>query len=100
MTGKLKFTEIPLMANYLTGNGKYHLEVGLGLMPFEATVDKVTDFFGNETNGHKRSILGTATLGYRLQLGNSGFMFRIALTPLFTLKDMGTSAGLSFGYTF
>lgn len=89
---------VPLLVNYyLNKNERNHVEVGAGLV------------LGNDektyTNGEvKNEAINSATgfIGYRHQQKERGFLWRIGLTPLYSLsnKDFWLSAGFSFGYHF
>lgn len=88
-------TTIPLSLNYLLGkNGKY-LELGLG-----ATYGNAELFKSESGSGW----IGTMCFGYRLQPVDSGFLFRIGLTPVFSTEGGGYFVpyfgGISVGYTF
>jgi hypothetical protein len=98
--GELKFTGFPLMAYYLTGQGTSHLELGFGVVPAIISFQGREIFFGTEVDGETITMLGTATLGYRLQPQDGGFVFRIGVTPLFTFKEVGWTGGLSLGFAF
>jgi hypothetical protein len=98
--GELKFTGFPIMVNYLSGEGTSHLELGIGLIPSIISFQGREIFFGNEINGEGSIVLGTATLGYRSQPLDGGFVFRIGLMPLFTLKKATLTGGLSLGFAF
>ncbi len=99
-TGELKFTDFPLTVNYLTGRGTSHFEMGVGVVPVFISLDGHDLLFGSEIRGSGRVLLGTATIGYRAQPRDGGFIFRIGLTPLFTFKHLIVSGGLSFGVAF
>ena len=97
--GKSKFTEFPLIVNYLVGDNNDHLELGLGMVVgFISTKDK--SFFGSDYSSKDHFSIGTATIGYRMEPNDGGFMFRIAFTPFFTFKNVWPFGGISFGYAF
>jgi len=99
--GELKFTGFPIIVNYLSGESTIHnLEVGIGIVPTIVSFQGREIFFGSEVEGEGRVVLGTATLGYRAQPPNGGFVFRIGLTPLFTFKEAQLWGGLSVGFAF
>jgi len=98
--GELKFTGFPIMVNYLSGEGSSHLELGIGVIPAVISFDGQVIFFDTEFNEEATTVLGTATLGYRLQPQDGGFVFRIGLTPLFTFKEAQLTGGLSLGFAF
>ena len=97
---ELKFTGFPIMVNYLSGQGTSHLELGIGVVPAIISFQGRMIFFGGEVSGETITVLGTATIGYRAQSRDGGFVFRIGLTPLFTLKGSQISGGLSLGFAF
>jgi len=43
---------------------------------------------------------GTATIGYRYQQNDGGFLFRIGFTPLFGSGGFQPWGGLSLGFSF
>ena len=87
---------VPLMANYLVGNGSSRLEIGAGLTfgRASANLDDLEEF----DEGGIASF--TSTIGYRLQPTNGGFLFRIGFTPIFTSDGVLPWVGLSLGGTF
>ena len=86
---------VPIMANYLVGNGSSRLEVGAGLTVGRAGGNIDTGDIDQGTFG-----LFTSTIGYRLQPTDGGFLFRIGFTPVFTGSGVLPWAGLSLGGTF
>jgi len=98
-SGKTSFIEFPLLINYLVGNSTNHLELGLGMVV--GSISDKDKFFGRSDYSSKYHLgIGTATIGYRMEPKNGGFMFRIAFTPFFTFKDAWPFGGISFGYAF
>ena len=95
------FTGFPVMLNYLSGKKSSHFEAGLGCMP--ATVNYHSDgynpFFVMEGQGTTTRVIGTATIGYRLQPPKGGFILRAGLTPFFT-NQVKLYAGVSVGVGF
>jgi hypothetical protein len=106
---------MPLSLNYITGkNSSHHLELGSGITYIEIASFSL---FGYSTEP-VRSVIPTATLGYRYQPQNGGFVFRISFTPLFLIvkeesinRERGTVeshhrikinpwGGISLGYCF
>ena len=87
---------VPLMANYLVGNGSSRLEIGAGLTFGHASgnLEGIDEFSGGGIAAF------TSTIGYRLQPTNGGFLFRIGFTPIFTGNGILPWAGLSLGGTF
>jgi hypothetical protein len=93
-----RITVFPVMITYLSGNGKSHFESSGGmLLGLES-----------ETSVSYAIIDLTAFIGYRYQPPGEGLMFRIGLTPFYSLDskadypDQGftISAGISLGYHF
>lgn len=70
---------VPITGQYLVGKGSHHLELGLGLMTGVLWSD-LNSYNKTETFG---LIAATATIGYRYQPPRTGFLFRVALTPLY-----------------
>jgi hypothetical protein len=94
-TGRI--TAVPVMASFLTGHGKHHLEFGGGLL------------LGNQKKfSVSHTIIDfTSFLGYRYQsLVTKGLLFRIGITPFVSLNGTNypdkylLSFGLSLGYHF
>lgn len=98
-SGKTTFTEFPLMVNYLIGHQRNHLELGLG-MNFGFTSTKGKSIWGGDYGSKYNFNIGTATIGFRMEPNDGGFMFRIAFTPFFTFKKIWPFGGISFGYSF
>lgn len=98
-SGKSTFTEFPLMVNYFVGHHRDNLELGLGMViGFSSTKGKL--FWGKNFNSKDNFSIGTATIGYRMEPNDGGFMFRVAFTPFFTFKNIWPSGGISLGYAF
>jgi hypothetical protein len=98
---RFKYTAFPLLVNYLTGNRQSsHLEIGIGLMP--AFTSGRVGLLGMPSNdvGSRSLLLGTASLGYRYQAYDGGFVFRATLTPLVSKYGSSFFAGISFGIGF
>ena len=90
----------PLMANFLVGRGRRHLEVGLGVVLLSAT--HMADDLGVREE-HLSNVMASCTIGYRYQDPAGGLMFRVGFTPLFSysfdakgLRGFGASLGYSF----
>jgi len=98
--GELSLTGFPITVNYLSGDGTSHLELGIGIVPMTFTMQGQDIFFGTQYEGEGSTVLGTATLGYRAQPRDGGFVFRIGFTPLFNLKKVFPLGGLSLGVAF
>jgi len=85
-------TTIPVGINYLAGKDGKYFEAGVG-----ATFTKTVFLFGSDDVS---GILGTLTLGFRLQPEEGGFNFRAAVTPVYGPGGIFPFGGISFGYTF
>lgn len=95
----VSLTAIPLTANYLIGSGGSKLELGVGPQILIVSVDVAgSDFAGFDEDA--TAVAGTATIGYRYQPRDGGFVFRIGLTPVFSQFGFQPWAGLSLGYSF
>ncbi|WP_022836174.1 hypothetical protein [Salisaeta longa] len=95
----VSLTAFPLMGNYLLGSGSHRLELGLGPQIFLVSIDGGSgDLAGFDEEG--TAIAGTATIGYRYQPMDGGFLFRIGFTPSFSQFGFLPWAGLSLGYAF
>lgn len=94
---------VPVMVNYLAGEGNHRLELGAGPLLVFAPAD-----LGAEEDGDALDLnddaefgaVGTATFGYRYQPVNGGFLFRAGFTPLFSFGGGIPWFGVSFGYAF
>ncbi len=90
-------TTIPLSLNYLLGKGKHFFEVGLGATIIATSGNDNSFFF----DGNNSNVIGTMSFSYRLQPVDSGFAFRVGLTPIFNGDFfIPYYGGLSLGYTF
>jgi len=97
--GGVSFMIAPIMGNYLVGSGNHRLELGVGPQIFNVSIDtKGEDFGGFDESG--TVVGGTATIGYRYQPTDGGFLFRIGVSPTFSSAGFLPWAGLSFGYAF
>jgi hypothetical protein len=97
ITEEIKITMIPVLANYLRGEGKHKLEIGGGivLVSLDYTGNVADVDFSLGADG----AIPTANLGYRYQKPEGGFFFKASLCPFFA-ETMVTSAGLGLGYSF
>lgn len=86
---------LPVMINYLVGNGNSRLELGAG-----AILGGVNANVDNETVNGIGGGSFTGTVGYRLQPRDGGFLFRIGFTPIVSSLGFYSWAGLSLGATF
>jgi hypothetical protein len=89
---------IPLIFNYFIGEN-HKLELGGGIVYVSA--GEVNSLFGlmNDARGVS-AVIGTAVVGYRYQPRNSGFLFKIGLTPFFNKRGAIISGGVSIGFNF
>jgi len=87
---------VPIMLNYFVGNN-HKLELGAGVVIVSA--DNI-GFFGLESGSVGTAIGGTATIGYRYQPSNGGFLFRIGFSPFFADDGFAASGGISLGFSF
>jgi hypothetical protein len=96
---------IPLTFNYFltshdkgkVGSSKFELGAGIMIANFSASA---TGSAGDVFSASGFGIAGTATIGYRLQPSDGGFIFRIGFTPLIGPGGFLPFGGLSFGYGF
>jgi hypothetical protein len=86
---------IPITLNYLVGSENHKFELGIG----PVIVFGSAGFFGYESVSGS-GVGGTATIGYRYQPIDGGFLFRIGFTPYFGFGEFHPTGGLSVGYTF
>lgn len=95
----VSLTAFPLMVNYLLGSGNHRFEIGAGPQIFLVSVDVPGDGFSG-FDEDATAIAGTATIGYRYQPTDGGFVFRIGVTPSFSQFGFQPWGGLSLGYAF
>jgi hypothetical protein len=88
------------MVNHLIGGGDALLEIGVGVVPARLRVKGEVMFVGIPAGEEGWKVLGTVTLGSRLQPVRGEFAFRIGLTPLTNFKEVVFSGGFSGGYCF
>lgn len=86
----------PATLNFFVGE-KHKLELGAGLV--FASVSN-TSAFGFKSDSGGSNIVGTATIGYRYQKPDGGFLFRIGFTPLFGTGGFEPWGGISLGFSF
>jgi len=99
--GVVNYQGGPVMLNYLWGDGDHHLETGIGAVLGAARYDGVGTIFGeNISVKYKFFPLGTATVGYRYQPREGGFLFKLGVTPIFNETRFMPTGGMSFGYAF
>jgi hypothetical protein len=86
---------VPLMVNYLTHPRlNHHLELGAGV----TIAVGETSGWASDIDEDFSAVIGTATIGYRYQRPERGFVFRAGLTPFFDGDGIAPWAGVSFGY--
>lgn len=102
---EIKFTAIPIVLNYLFGNKKDFLELGVGATYFKFN-GKSTGVASVETYQVETfkqsfgSIVGSFNVGYRHVPYKNGFMYRVAFTPLLITDVLVPFFGLGIGYHF
>ncbi len=82
----VSLTTIPVMGYYLIplGSGSSKVELGLGIAVLLQPEYQSTSFAAAPDDKLKgNSVVGTATVGYRYQRPNGGFVFRVGFTPFF-----------------
>jgi hypothetical protein len=96
---------IPVTFNYFIAShsdgkvGSSKLELGAGVLIVNLS-GTASGSAGNVFSNSGFGIGGTATIGYRYQPSDGGFIFRIGFTPLFGPAGFLPFGGLSFGYGF
>jgi hypothetical protein len=96
---------IPITFNYFFAShnngtvGSSKLELGAGVMIVNLSAS-ATGSAGTLFSGSGLGVGGTATVGYRYQPSDGGFIFRIGFTPLFGPGGFVPFGGLSLGYAF
>lgn len=96
-SGSASLSLVPLMVNYFVGSS-HRLELGAGPLIMRASAEASAGSFEASESGV--GFGGTATIGYRYQQLDGGFMFRLGLTPVFSSSGFSPWAGLSLGYAF
>ena len=87
---------LPVMVNYLAGQGNNRLELGLGKLFSQINLD-----FGDDSRFSRFSDnTYTATIGFRHQPRNGGLLFRVGLTPIIGRELTFMWAGASIGASF
>ena len=90
---------IPVMANWLLGDGAGRLELGVGPL-FGIGSGEVEDVEGDTDEFDAVGPAGvTTTIGYRYQPVDGGIVFRAGVTPYWS-GDPGIWGGLSVGWAF
>ncbi len=93
-SGSIALFLLPVMANYLLGNGNHKLELGGGplLLYLSGSVDDHRSHSG-------LALRATARIGYAYLPAHGGFTFRVAYTPLLT-DTFSHGVGVAVGYAF
>jgi len=94
----IKITLIPVLANYLRGEGNHKLEMGAGVVLVSVDWTGTMEELGSFSLGADGAI-PTGNFGYRYQKSEGGFFFKASLCPFFA-ETMVTSVGLGLGYSF
>ncbi len=97
-SASVTFMSFPLMANYLLGGGNHHLELGAGATVLYASGE--VESGGSRSSGDGVGVAGTATVGYRYQPRDGGFLFKVGFTPLVGSGGFLPWGGLSLGGVF
>jgi hypothetical protein len=82
----VSLTTFPVKVYYLIGlgSGGSKLELGLGLTVILQPEKQATTFVGQPHDKVRgNGVLGSATMGYRYQRAEGGFIFRVGFTPFF-----------------
>jgi len=96
---------VPITFNYffashnngMIGSSKFELGAGVVIVNLSANA---TGSAGTLFSGSGVGVGGTATIGYRYQPSDGGFIFRIGFTPIFGPGGFVPFGGLSLGYAF
>ncbi|MGH7481271.1 MAG: hypothetical protein ACRELV_03890 [Longimicrobiales bacterium] len=91
---------LPIMANFLFGDGNHHFEAGAGLGLVLSSAEEVDVGVGGDDDDFGAGAYGTGTLGYRYQRPGGGIVFRAGLTPVFGPEAFLPWLGVSIGYGF
>lgn len=97
-SAKISLITAPVMANYLVGGKNHNLELGAGALVVYASGESSGG--GASASAEGVGIAGTATVGYRYQPIDGGFMFKAGFTPLITKSGFNGWGGLSLGGAF
>jgi hypothetical protein len=97
-SAKISLMTAPIMANYLVGGKSHNLELGAGALVVYASGEASGG--GASSSAEGVGIAGTATVGYRYQPQDGGFLFKAGFTPLVTESGFQGWGGLSLGGAF
>ncbi|MDX1671436.1 MAG: hypothetical protein R3211_03785 [Balneolaceae bacterium] len=92
------FITIPVMVNHLSGTGNHHLELGGGITIITFSENDPDEDLLDLSSGS--AVAATATVGYRYQKPEGGFLFKIGFTPLTNFDVFLPWGGISLGYAF
>lgn len=96
-----RYTSLPVMLDYLIGKRDNYFEIGMGVMLSYLAISDASIFYMGNTGYRKGTeLFGTATLGYRYQRDDGGFIFRAGIMPIFINSGFVVNIGLSLGYGF
>jgi hypothetical protein len=95
---------VPIMANYLIGEGNSKLEIGAGIEFLAGSGESTGDhtYFISTTPLSLSYVLLVGSFGYRYQPSDGGIHFRLVTTPFFVPKTgvfnlwFGSSIGICF----
>jgi hypothetical protein len=101
----IKIIAVPIVLNYLFGKRKGFLELGVGAtyLKFkgkETGYASIEEYKLETFKENFGSIIGTFNIGYRHVPYNSGFMYRVAFTPLLISNIVLPFVGFGLGYHF
>jgi hypothetical protein len=105
-TASASLLVVPATFNYFLAShsggtvGSSKLELGVGIVFLDVSASVSSGGVGTLISGSGGFIGETATIGYRYQPYDGGFLFRIAFTPIFTKLGFLPWGGVSFGLTF
>jgi len=95
----VNFAVIPIMANWLLGEGAGRFELGIGPI-FAIGSAEVEEIDGTREEFDGVGPAGvTSTIGFRYQPEDGGVVFRIGATPFWSGEPQ-LWAGISLGYAF
>jgi len=99
ITSSVSFTGIPVMVNFLQGDGNSKLELGAGIefVQYSST----SSFLGYDptTNTGSGNVV-ILSFGYRYQPMGGGIQFRVGIDPVIGPNGARVTGGLSLGVCF
>jgi hypothetical protein len=101
-SARANFFLFPVMANFLVGGRNNKLELGVGALALIVSGSAEGVSFGEKVTatGAAAAVAGTATIGYRYQPRDGGFVFRVGATPIIGKGGALPWGGISFGGAF